>query len=171
MRFQPDRTGPAYPAQTPATHYYRNWYVKTAGFPNISIFIGSHQRRAPSIGMRAPARTRIGSKSSPPAPGQGMSLVGARRQELPMQSGSGHRDLDIAASERVMNMRGRFFGPINAWFKRQDAAAMSGQQRPRPARGFPIWAFLAIGPRAGRNSRKFSSARSRTRRICRLRSA
>jgi hypothetical protein len=126
-------------------------------------------------------------------------LVGARKQELPMQGCPGHRDLETTASGMVMSMHGRFFGSINAWFKRQDAEARfasiadkpratwqhrentampkakRGQGKPRPTRGFPMWAFLAISPRAGRNSRPFprrlSSVMRRARRTCRLRPA
>ena len=83
------------------------------------------------------------------------------------------------------NVRGPFYGLVgcliyqapNAAARVASAAnsplpnATGGQKRPRRTRGFPMWAFLSINSRAGRNSRpyprKFSSARCKTKLTCR----
>ena len=134
--------------------YYQNWYIQTAGFPNRSVFITSRPQEMSCV--RAPARKRVGS-IQPPVPAKGMYLAGARKQE----------------TGTAVNMRGRLYGLIEdliyqaariAWAANRLLTNASGvQSMPRRARGFPMWTFLTINPRAGRNSRryprKFSSAR------------
>jgi hypothetical protein len=168
MRFQPDRAGSSVPSAD-TRHPLLPKLVRQDcrlseqfDFHRIASEEGSEHRNARS--GENPHWLKIQSPCSRP---RDVSRRGAQAG-IP-QSCSGRRDLDIAASEMVMNMRGRFFGSISAWLRRQDAKG--GHGKPRLTRGFPVWAFLAVSPRAGRNSRKFSSARSRTRRICRLRSA
>jgi len=73
------------------------------------------------------------------------------------------------------NMGGRFSGLMQRLMHRTENIATrhlpgqmpegaGGASKRRLTRGFPIWAILAIKPRAGRNARpyprKFSSARS-----------
>jgi len=132
-----------------------------------------------------------------------MYLVGARKQE----NGSGP-ETSRWRQAGWWCMRGRFFGSINAWYKRRGAGVLFesiaskpratpqhresagdgmdgqlpqempktvGRRKPRSTRGFPMWAFLAISPRAGRNARplprKFRARGCRIWRACRLRSA
>ena len=67
-----------------------------------------------------------------------------------------------------MNVRGRFCGLVECLiYQAPNAAARvasaanrplpsaGGQKTPRRARGFPMWTFLTINPRAGRNSRRY----------------
>jgi hypothetical protein len=68
-----------------------------------------------------------------------------------------------------MNMRDRFYGLVECLtYQAPNAAAAiasaanrplpnatGGQKTPRRARGFPMWTFLTIHPRAGRNSRRY----------------
>src|SRR5947208_286120 len=116
-----------------------------------------------------------------------MYLVGARKQELPGATLLGNA-VDVTW-KRTVNMRGRFYGLVecfiyqvpNAAARVASAAtrplpnATGGQKTARRTRGFPMWAFLTINPRAGRNSRpyprKFSSARCKTKPTCRPRPA
>ena len=82
-------------------------------------------------------------QSSPFTSAKVRYLVGARKQ--------------VSARWMVMNM----------------PKATGGQKTPRLTRGFPMWAFLTINPRAGRNARpyprKFLSARCKTKPTCRPR--
>ena len=59
------------------------------------------------------------------------------------------------------------------WMVMNMPKATGGQKTPRLTRGFPMWAFLTINPRAGRNARpyprKFLSARCKTKPTCRPR--
>jgi len=87
--------------------------------------------------------TRVGS-IQPPAPAPRAGILSGRVSKL-------------SARWMVMNM----------------PKATGGQKTPRLTRGFPMWAFLTINPRAGRNARpyprKFLSARCKTKPTCRPR--
>ena len=145
--------------------YYQNWYIRIAGFPNGSVFITSQPQELSCV--RAPARKRVGSIQPPCTAAKGMYLAGARKQNCPAQR-SGPCGGGLEAGTAV-NMRGRLYGLVACLMHQApDAAAgvtsaanrslpnaTGGQQTPRRARGFPMWTFLTINPRAGRNSRRY----------------
>ena len=118
--------------------------------------------------MRAPARKRVGSIQPPCTAAKGMYLVGARKQELPAQRSSGRCGSDLEAGTAV-NMCGRLYGLVACLIYQAPNVAAGvasaanrpltdepgGQRTPRRALGFPMGTFLAINPRAGRNSRRY----------------
>ena len=126
--------------------HHQNWYIQTAGFSKRSVFISSRPQELSCV--RAPARKRIGS-IQPPVPAKGMYLAGARKQE----------------TGTAVNMRGGFYGLVEgliyqaariAWAANRPLTNVpGGPSMPRRARGFPMWTFLTINPRAGRNSRRY----------------
>src|SRR5262245_14328414 len=126
--------------------HHQNWYIQTASFPNGPVFITSHLQELSCV--RAPARKRVGS-IQPPVPAKGMYLAGARKQE----------------TGTAVNMRGHLYGLVEGLIcqatrvasaaNRPQTNASGGRRMPQRARGFPIWIFLTINPRAGRNSRRY----------------
>lgn len=165
--------------------YYQNWYIQIAGFPNGLVFINSRTEELSCA--RAPARKPRWLNPAPCTAAKGMYLVGARKQELPGATLLGNAV--VPGRGTVVNMRGRFYGLVECLtYQTPNAAAgvasdanrplpnaTGGQKTPRRTRGFPMWAFLAINPRTGRNSRpyprKFSSVRFKTKLTCRPRPA
>ena len=130
--------------------------------------------------MRAPARKPRWLNPAPCTAAKGMYLVGARKHELPQRS-SGAVDVTW---KRNGGEHARSFVRISRVFisstKCVVARVASAANRPPPnatggQKTLPMWTFLAINPRAGRNSRryprKFSSARCKTKPTCRLRPA
>ena len=114
--------------------------------------------------VRAPARKRVGSIQPPvPQPRACISSERASKNCLAQRS-SGRCGCDLEAGTAV-NMRGRLYGLVERLIyqaariasaaNRPLTNAPGGQRMPRRARGFPMWTFLAINPRAGRNSRRY----------------
>jgi hypothetical protein len=128
-----------------STDYYQNWYIQTAGFPNGSVFITSQTKGA---------------------------LLCARSGEKPALAQSS----PLHQRQGQVSRRGAQASSAHDWWMVVNMPkATGGQKSPRLTRGFPMWAFLTINPRAGRNARpyprKFLSARCKTKPTCRPRPA
>jgi hypothetical protein len=52
------RIGHSPPVLTGATHYYQNWHIQTAGFPNVSIFVVCVSGKKPDVGSIQSSATR-----------------------------------------------------------------------------------------------------------------
>ena len=94
-----------------------------------------------------------------PAPciaAKGMYLAGARKQQCQAERSSGRCRCEPEAGTAV-NMRGRLYGLVERLIYASTplASEPGGRTMPRRPRGLPMWVFLAINPRAGRNSRRY----------------
>ena len=146
--------------------YYPNWYIQTSGFPNGSVFITSQPQELSCV--RAPARKRVGSIQPPVPQPRACISSGRASKNCLAQRTSGRCGCDLEAGSAV-NMRGRLYGSVACLIyqapnvaagvasaaKRPLTNEPGGRRTPRRARGFPMWTFLAINPRAGRNSRRY----------------
>jgi hypothetical protein len=135
----------------------------------LSELLSFHNIAAQELScVRAPARKRVGSIQPPvPQPRACISSGRASKNCLAQRS-LGRCGCDLEAGATV-NMRGRLYRFVACLIYQAPNVAAGvasaanrpltnepgGQRTPRRARGFPMWTFLAINPRAGRNSRRY----------------